>query len=105
MHFGLFAMFPSMLKSLPKSGGWLSNVKVLLSFLELALALKYLSNVDLAYHWNWLDREVFLSLWIAIFGLMVLYRIGKIKFSHDSALKFLSVPRTILAIVVFSFVV
>ena len=103
--FGLFAMFPSMLKSLPKSGGWLNSVKVVLGFLELALALKFLSNVDLAYHWNWLDREVFLSLWIAIFALMGLYLIGKIKFSHDSDLKFLSVPRTILAIVVFSFVV
>lgn len=103
--FGLFAMFPSLLKSLPKSGGWLNSVKVVLGFLELALALKFLSNVDLAYHWNWLDREVFLSLWIAIFGLMGLYLIGKIKFSHDSDLKFLSVPRTILAIVVFSFVV
>jgi len=103
--FGLFAMFPSMLKSLPKSGGWLNSVKVVLGFLELALALKFLSNVDLAYHWNWLDREVFLSLWIAVFGLMGLYLIGKIKFSHDSDLKFLSVPRTILAIVVFSFVI
>lgn len=103
--FGLFAMFPSMLKSLPKSGGWLNSVKVVLGFLELALALKFLSNVDLAYHWNWLDREVFLSLWIAIFGLMGLYLIGKIKFSHDSELKFLSVPRTLLAIIVFSFVV
>lgn len=103
--FGLFAMFPSMLKSLPKSGGWLNSVKVVLGFLELALALKFLSNVDLAYHWNWLDREVFLSLWIAIFGLMGLYLIGKIKFSHDSDLKFLSVPRTILAIIVFSFVI
>lgn len=103
--FGLFAMFPSMLKSLPKSGGWLNSVKVVLGFLELALALKFLSNVDLAYHWNWLDREVFLSLWIAIFGLMGLYLIGKIKFSHDSELKFLSVPRTLLAVIVFSFVV
>ena len=102
--FGLFAMFPSLLKSLPKSGGWLNSVKVVLGFLELALALKFLSNVDLAYHWNWLDREVFLSLWIVIFGLMGLYLIGKIKFSHDSELKFLSVPRTFLAIVVFSFV-
>jgi len=94
-----------MLKSLPKSGGWLNSVKVVLGFLELALALKFLSNVDLAYHWNWLDREVFLSLWIAIFSMMGLYLIGKIKFSHDSELKFLSVPRTILAIIVFSFVI
>ncbi len=103
--FGLFAMFPSLLKSLPKSGGWLNSVKVVLGFLELALALKFLSNVDLAYHWNWLDREVFLSLWIVIFGMMGLYLLGKIKFSHDSDLKFLSVPRTILTIIVFSFVV
>jgi len=102
--FALFAMFPSLLKSLPKSGGWLNSVKVVLGFLELALALKFLSNVDLAYHWNWFDREVFLSLWIVIFGLMGLYLIGKIKFSHDSELKFLSVPRTFLAITVFAFV-
>ncbi|NGM63253.1 DUF255 domain-containing protein [Sphingobacterium sp. SGG-5] len=103
--FVIFAIFPSMLKSLPKSGGWLNSVKVVLGFLELALALKFLSNVDLAYHWNWLDREVFLALWISIFGLMGLYLIGKIKFANDSELKYLSVPRTLLAIVVFSFVV
>src|SRR5690606_21524953 len=103
--FGLFAMFPSMLKSLPKSGGWLNSVKVVLGFLELALALKFLSNVDLAYHWNWLDREVFLALWISIFGLMGLHLIGKIKFANDSDLKYLSVPRTLLSIIVFSFVI
>ena len=103
--FVLFATFPSMLKSMPKSGGWLNSVKVVLGFLELALALKFLSNVDLAYHWNWLDREVFLALWITIFGLMGLYLIGKIKFSHDSELQYLSVPRTIFAIIVFAFVV
>jgi len=103
--FVLFAMFPALLKSMPKSGGWLNSVKVVLGFLELALALKFLSNVDLAYNWQFLDREVFLSLWIVIFGLMGLYLIGKIKFSHDSDLKFLSVPRTIIAIIVFSFVV
>lgn len=103
--FVLFAAFPSMLKSMPKSGGWLNSVKVVLGFLELALALKFLSNVDLAYHWNWLDREVFLALWIVIFGLMGLYLIGKIKFSHDSPLDYLSVPRTLFAIVVFAFVV
>ncbi|MEI5984737.1 thioredoxin family protein [Sphingobacterium sp. PU5-4] len=102
--FVLFAMFPSLLKSMPKSGGWLNSVKVVLGFLELALALKFLSNVDLAYNWQFLDREVFLALWIVIFGLMGLYLIGKIKFSHDSDLKFMSVPRTILAIIVFSFV-
>jgi len=103
--FVLFATFPSMLKSMPKSGGWLNSVKVVLGFLELALALKFLSNVDLAYHWGWLDREVFLALWIVIFGLMGLYLIGKIKFSHDSDLPFLSVPRTLFAVVVFAFVV
>ncbi len=103
--FVIFAIFPSMLKSMPKSGGWLNSVKVVLGFLELALALKFLSNVDLAYHWNWLDREVFLALWIAIFFLMFLYLIGKIKFSHDSDLPYLSVPRTIFAISVLSFVI
>ena len=103
--FVLFAMFPSMLKSLPKSGGWLNSVKVVLGFLELALAIKFLSNVDLAYHWNWLDREVFLALWIVIFAMMGLYLIGKISFAHDSPVTHLSVPRTIFAIIVFSFVV
>jgi thiol:disulfide interchange protein len=105
LPFTLFALFPSMLKSLPKSGGWLNSVKVVLGFLELAFALKFLSNVDLAYHWNWFDREVFLSLWIAIGILTGLYLIGKIKFSHDSDLPYLSVPRTFIAIVVFSFVI
>ncbi len=105
LPFTLFALFPSMLKSLPKSGGWLNSVKVILGFLELAFALKFLSNVDLAYHWNWFDREVFLSLWIAIGLLAGLYLIGKIKFSHDSDLPYLSVPRTFIAIVVFSFVI
>lgn len=103
--FVLFAMFPSMLKSLPKSGGWLNSVKVVLGFLELALALKFLSNVDLAYNWQFLDREVFLALWIVIFSLMGLYLIGKIRFAHDSPLEYLSVMRTTIAIIVFSFVV
>src|SRR5690606_18304206 len=103
--FVLFAFFPSMLKSLPKSGGWLNSVKVVLGFLELALALKFLSNVDLAYHWNWLDREVFLALWIAIFGLLGLYLIGILRFAHDCALSHLSVPRSLLAIIVFAFVI
>ena len=103
--FVLFAMFPSMLKSMPKSGGWLNSVKVVLGFLELALALKFLSNVDLAYNWNLIDREVYLALWIVIFGLLGLYLIGKIQFSHDSPLQFLSIPRTMFAILVFSFVV
>jgi len=105
LPFVIFALFPSMLNSMPKSGGWLNSVKVVLGLLELALALKFLSNVDLAYHWNWLDREVFLSLWIVIFGLMGLYLMGQIRFANDSELKFMSVPRTIFAIIVFAFVI
>lgn len=105
LPFTLFALFPSALKSLPKSGGWLNSVKVILGFIEIAFALKFLSNVDLAYHWNWFDREVFLSLWIAIGILMGLYLIGKIKFSHDSELTHLSVPRTFISIIVFAFVI
>jgi thiol:disulfide interchange protein DsbD len=102
--FTLFALFPSALKSLPKSGGWLNSVKVVLGFLELGFALKFLSNVDLAYHWNWFDREIFLSIWIALGFLLGLYLIGKIKFSHDSDLPYVSVPRTFLAVIVFAFV-
>lgn len=105
LPFTVFALFPSAMKSLPKSGGWLNSVKVILGFLELAFALKFLSNVDLAYHWNWFDREIFLSLWIAIGLMMGLYLIGKIKFSHDSDTPYLSVPRTFLSIIVFAFVV
>jgi thiol:disulfide interchange protein len=105
LPFTAFALFPSALKSLPKSGGWLNSVKVILGFLELAFALKFLSNVDLAYHWNWFDREIFLSLWIAIGLLMGLYLIGKIKFSHDSDVSYLSIPRTFFAIITFAFVV
>ncbi|TFF36386.1 protein-disulfide reductase DsbD family protein [Mucilaginibacter psychrotolerans] len=105
LPFTLFALFPSALKSLPKSGGWLNSVKVVLGFLELAFALKFLSNVDLAYHWNWFDREIFLALWIVIFALMGFYLLGKIKFAHDSDVQHVSVPRTFLAIVVLSFVV
>jgi thiol:disulfide interchange protein len=101
--FVLFAMFPSWLQSLPKSGGWLNSVKVALGFLELALSLKFLSNVDLAYHWHLFDREIFLVLWIVIFALMGFYLLGKLKFSHDSDLKFISVPRLFLAIIVLAF--
>jgi len=103
--FTIFALFPSALKSLPKSGGWLNSVKVVLGLLELAFALKFLSNVDLAYHWNWFDREIFLALWIVIFTIMGFYLLGKIRFSHDSPISFVSVPRTFLAIIVLSFVV
>jgi thioredoxin-related protein len=103
--FALFAMFPSWLSALPKSGGWLNSVKVTLGFLELALALKFLSNVDLAYHWHWFDREVFLVLWVVIFALMGLYLLGKLRFNHDSEFPYITVPRLFLAIVVLSFTV
>ncbi|MDA9555752.1 thioredoxin family protein, partial [Pelobium sp.] len=103
--FTLFAGFPSLLKSLPKSGGWLNSVKVTLGFIELALALKFLSNVDLAYHWEFLDREVFLVLWIVIFFLMGFYLLGKLKFSHDSDLPFITIPRLFTAIVTLAFAV
>ncbi|MBW4890349.1 thioredoxin family protein [Mucilaginibacter sp. HMF5004] len=103
LPFVIFSLFPSALQSLPKSGGWLNSIKVFLGFIEIAFALKFLSNVDLAYHWNWFDREVFLSLWIAIGILLVLYLLGKLKFSHDSDLKYLSVPRVFIAMIVLSF--
>ncbi|GAB4288682.1 MAG: thioredoxin family protein [Marinilabiliales bacterium] len=105
LPFTLFAISPSWLKSLPKSGGWLNSVKVVLGFLELALALKFLSVADQTYHWRILDREVYIALWIAIFSLMGLYLLGKIKFAHDSDLPYIKVPRLLLAIVTFSFVV
>ena len=101
--FSLFAIFPSLLKSMPKSGGWLNSVKVVLGFLELALALKFLSVADLAYGWHILDREAFVTLWIIIFTLLGFYLLGKIKFSHDSDLKYVSVPRLFMAIVSFAF--
>ncbi|WP_316794998.1 protein-disulfide reductase DsbD family protein [Pedobacter agri] len=103
--FALFALFPSAMNKLPKSGGWLNSVKVVLGFLELAFALKFLSNVDLAYHWEWFDREIFLALWIVIFGMMGIYLLGKLKFAHDSALAFISVPRLFLATVVLAFTI
>ncbi|MDR1671163.1 MAG: thioredoxin family protein [Alistipes sp.] len=103
--FSLFAIFPSWLESMPASGGWLNSVKVVLGFLELALALKFLSVADLAYGWGILDREVFLVLWIVIFALMGLYLLGKLRLPHDSELKHVSVPRLFLAIVSFSFAV
>lgn len=103
LPFTLFALFPAWLSSLPRSGGWLNSVKVTLGFLELALALKFLSNVDLAYHWNWFDREIFLSLWIILFGLLGCYLLGKIRFAHDSPLSHLSIPRLFLAIICLSF--
>ncbi len=105
LPFGLFAFFPSWLSGLPKSGGWLNSVKVVLGFLELALGLKFLSIADQTYHWGILDREVYLAFWIVIFTLMGFYLLGKLKFNHDADLPFISVPRIILAIITFSFVV
>ncbi len=104
LPFTLFALFPGWLSSLPKSGGWLNSVKVVLGFLELALGLKFLSIADQTYHWGILDREVYLALWIVIFILLGFYLLGKLKFSHDSDIKFISVPRLVMAIVTFSFV-
>ncbi|OFY47471.1 MAG: disulfide bond formation protein DsbD [Bacteroidetes bacterium GWF2_41_31] len=103
--FTIFAIFPAALDNLPKSGGWLNAVKVVIGFIELALGLKFLSVADQTYHWEILDREVYLALWIAIFTIMGLYLLGKIKFAHDSEVKYLGVPRMILAIITFSFVV
>jgi len=105
LPFTLSAIFPGFLSSMPKSGGWLNTVKVCLGFLELALALKFLSAADLVWHWEWFDREIFLSLWIVIFVLMGLYILGKLKFSHDSDLPWISVPRLFFAVLSLSFAV
>ena len=105
LPFTLFAFFPSMLKKLPKSGGWLNSVKVVLGFVEVALGFKFLSVADQVYHWNLLDREVYLAIWIVVFSLLGLYLLGKIKFAHDSEVKHLSVGRLAMAIAVFTFVV
>ena len=105
LPFTLFALFPSWLKKLPKSGGWLNSVKVVLGFVELALGLKFLSVADQTYHWGILDREVYLALWIVIFSLLGLYLLGKLRFKHDSDMPYLSVGRLALAIVTFAFVV
>ncbi|QNK62784.1 thioredoxin family protein [Pedobacter sp. PAMC26386] len=105
LPFTLSAIFPGFLSSMPKSGGWLNSVKVCLGFLELALALKFLSAADLVWHWEWFDREIFLVLWIVIFFLMGIYILGKIKFSHDSDVPYVSVPRLFFAIISLSFAV
>ncbi len=102
--FTLFAVFPSWLSNLPKSGGWLNTVKVILGFLELALGLKFLSIADQTYHWGILDREIYIAFWIIIGILMGFYLLGKLKFAHDSDLPFVSVPRLIMAILTFTFV-
>lgn len=105
MPFTLFALFPGWLNNLPKSGGWLNSVKVVLGFLELALGLKFLSVADQTYHWGILDREIYLAIWIVIFTLLGFYLLGKLKFSHDSDVKFVSVPRLLMAIFSFTFVI
>jgi len=105
LPFVLFAFFPSWLNRLPKSGGWLNSVKVCLGFLELALCLKFLSNVDLTYRWHFLNREVFLALWIVIAVLAGFYLLGKLKFVYDSELAHISVQRLLMSIVVLAFAV
>lgn len=112
MPFALFAFFPALLNKMGKSGGWLNTIKVALGFIELALALKFLSSADLAYHWGILDREVYLSLWIVIFGLLGLYLLGKLRFHHDNDLPlndygkpYLTVTRLFFAISALAFTV
>ena len=105
LPFTLLAFFPSVLKKLPKSGGWLNSVKVVLGFIEIALGLKFLSTADQTYHWHILDREVYLAIWIVCFALLGLYLLGKIRFKHDSPLEYVSVGRLVLVIIDFAFVV
>jgi len=105
LPFSLFAMFPGYLNSLPKSGGWLNSVKVVLGFLELALAFKFLSNADLVLDLHLLEREVYIAIWIAIFGALGFYLLGKLRLPHDSPLEFLSVPRLLLGLLVLSFTI
>jgi len=103
LPFGVFALFPQWLNSLPKSGGWLGTVKVVLGFVEVGMAIKFLSNADLVTHWGILKREVFFAIWIIIGILIVLYLLGKIRFPHDSPLKKLSKPRLVIALVFLAF--
>ena len=105
LPFALFAAFPGWLNSLPKSGGWLNTVKVVLGFLELALAFKFLSNADLVLQLHWLEREVFIAIWIAIFGTLAFYLFGKIQLPHDSPVKHISVGRLSLGMIVLSFTI
>ena len=104
LPFALLAFFPSVLKKLPKSGGWLGSVKVVLGFIEIALGLKFLSTADQTYHWHLLDREVYLAIWIVCFTLLGFYLLGKIRFKYDSPLEYLSVGRLALVIADFAFV-
>jgi len=103
LPFTAFAIFPSWLKALPKSGGWLNSVKIVLGLLELALAFKYLTNVDLAYHWGLLSRDLFLMIWIVIFGVLAFYLLGKIRLSHDTEVTSLPLFRLLLAMVTLVF--
>ena len=105
LPFTVLALFPSLLKNLPKSGGWLNSVKVVLGFIEVALGFKFLSTADQTYHWGLLDREVYLAIWIVCFTLLGFYLLGKLRFANDSKVEHLSVKRLALSIVVFSFVV
>ena len=105
MPFALFAAFPGWMNSLPKSGGWLNTVKVFLGFLELALAFKFLSNADLVLQLHWLEREVFLAIWIAIFGMLAFYLFGKIQLPHDSPVSHISVGRLSLGLLVLAFTI
>ena len=105
LPFTLLAFFPSVLNKLPKSGGWLNSVKVVLGFIEIALGLKFLSVADQTYHWHLLDREVYLAIWIVCFTLLGIYLMGKIRFKYDSPLEYISVGRLVLIIIDFAFVV
>lgn len=105
LPFIFFGLFPTLLKGLPKSGGWLNSVKVVLGFVEVAFGLKFLSVADQTYHWGILDREIYLAIWIVVFSLLGLYLLGKLRFSHDSEVKSVGVTRLFLSIAVFSFVV
>ncbi len=105
LPFTLFAFFPSWLQKLPKSGGWLNSVKVVLGFIEIAFGLKFLSIADQTYHWHILNREVYLAIWIVVFAMAGFYLLGKLKFAHDSEVKHIGIFRLFLAILTFSFVV
>ena len=105
LPFALLAFFPSVLKKLPKSGGWLNSVKVVLGFIEIALGLKFLSVADQTYHWHLLDREIYLAIWIVCFALLGFYLLGKIRFKYDSPVEHISVGRLALVIIDFAFVV
>ena len=105
LPFTLLAWFPSLLKNMPKSGGWLNSVKVVLGFIEIALGLKFLMTADQTYHWGLLDREVYLAIWIVVFAMLGFYLLGKLRFAHDDKVEHVSVKRLAMAIAVFSFVV